>query len=72
MLQILPAYHLGAGGEGSHQLALLVQDEGSGDGSVGGCVEDAKGARDLSSLVLHQGEAQPLQRGASELPEVKN
>ena len=39
---------------------------------MGGCVEDAKGARDLSSLVLHQGEAQPLQRGASELPEVKN
>ena len=60
--------HLGAGGEGGHHLALLVQDEGSGDGGVSGRVKHSKGATDLPSLVLHQGDAQLLQGGASKLP----
>ena len=64
------ANHLGAGGEGGHQLALLVKDEGGGDGGVGGRVEHPEGARDLPSLVLHQGDAQLLQGGASKLPKI--
>ena len=63
---------LGAGGEGGHQLALVVEDEGSGDGRVGGRVKHSKGARDLASLVLHQGDGQLLQGGASKLPEMGN
>ena len=63
-----PPNHLGAGGERGHQLALLVEDECSGDGRVGGQVEDPEGAGDLPSLVLHQGDAQLLQGGASKLP----
>ena len=61
--------NLGAGGEGGHQLALVVQDEGSGEGGVGGRVKHSKGARDLPSLVFHQGDAQALQGGGSKLPE---
>ena len=63
--------HLGAGGEGGHHLALLVQDEGSGEGGVGGWVKHSKAATDLPSLVLHQGDAQILQGGASKLPEME-
>ena len=69
MLQI--GFNLGAGGEGGHHLALVVQDEGSGEGGVAGRVKHSKGAGDLTSLVLHQGDAQALQGGASKLPEIR-
>ena len=39
---------------------------------MGGRVEHREGARDLPSLVLHQGDAQPLQGGGGKLAEMEN